>query len=70
MFCSCPCLKCTVKIIQAGVKEVVYNLSYKMYVYNCIKLAVSDLLERDDASAALFQQAGVTLRRYAAPPDL
>lgn len=28
----CPCLKCTIKIVQNGVSEVVYNLSYKMYV--------------------------------------
>jgi hypothetical protein len=28
---SCPCLRCTVKIIQTGVKEVVYNLSYRMW---------------------------------------
>lgn len=28
----CPCLKCTIKIIQTSVKEVVYNLSYKVYV--------------------------------------
>jgi len=26
----CPCLRCTIKIIQTGVKEVVYNLSYKV----------------------------------------
>ena len=26
----CPCLTCTVKIVQTGVKEVVYNLSYKV----------------------------------------
>jgi dCMP deaminase len=26
----CPCLRCTVKIIQTGVKEVIYNLSYKV----------------------------------------
>lgn len=25
-----PCEKCTIKIVQSGVKEVVYNLSYKM----------------------------------------
>ena len=30
---SCPCLKCTIKIVQTGVKEVVYNLSYKMSVF-------------------------------------
>ncbi|KAI0348352.1 hypothetical protein BDW22DRAFT_1350540 [Trametopsis cervina] len=53
LYCNtCPCLKCTIKIIQTGVKEVVYNLSYKV----------------DDASSALFHEAGVVLRRYAAPP--
>ncbi|KAF5311839.1 hypothetical protein D9619_002849 [Psilocybe cf. subviscida] len=49
LYCNtCPCLKCTVKIIQTGVKIVVYNLTYKV----------------DDASAALFREAGVVLRRY------
>jgi len=49
LYCNtCPCLKCTIKIIQTGVKKVVYNLSYKV----------------DDASARLFNQAGVELRRH------
>ncbi|KAF9015647.1 cytidine deaminase-like protein [Cyathus striatus] len=49
LYCNtCPCLKCTIKIIQTGVKSVVYNLTYKV----------------DDASALLFKQAGVQLRRY------
>ncbi|KAH9065821.1 cytidine deaminase-like protein [Lactarius vividus] len=49
LYCNtCPCLTCTVKIVQTGVKEVVYNLSYKV----------------DDASAKIFQDAGVTLRRH------
>ncbi|KAF8973514.1 cytidine deaminase-like protein [Flammula alnicola] len=49
LYCNtCPCLKCTVKIIQTGVKTVVYNLTYKV----------------DDASASLFKEAGVQLRRY------
>ncbi|KAF9454122.1 hypothetical protein P691DRAFT_848027 [Macrolepiota fuliginosa MF-IS2] len=49
LYCNtCPCLRCTVKIIQTGIKTVVYNLSYKV----------------DDASASLFQQAGVELRRF------
>ncbi|KAF5368431.1 hypothetical protein D9758_002253 [Tetrapyrgos nigripes] len=55
LYCNtCPCLKCTVKIIQTGVKSVVYNLTYKV----------------DAASARLFQEAGVELRRFdpAAPP--
>ncbi|KAH9997741.1 cytidine deaminase-like protein [Russula compacta] len=49
LYCNtCPCLTCTVKIVQTGVKEVVYNLSYKV----------------DDASAKIFQDAGVILRRH------
>ncbi|KIY67207.1 hypothetical protein CYLTODRAFT_397583 [Cylindrobasidium torrendii FP15055 ss-10] len=49
LYCNtCPCLKCTVKIIQSGVKTVVYNLSYKV----------------DAASAALFKEAGVELRHH------
>ncbi|PCH33888.1 hypothetical protein WOLCODRAFT_135374 [Wolfiporia cocos MD-104 SS10] len=50
LYCNtCPCLKCTIKIIQTGIKEVVYNLSYKV----------------DDASAELFHEAGVIIRRHA-----
>ncbi|KAF9786662.1 cytidine deaminase-like protein [Thelephora terrestris] len=53
LYCNtCPCLGCSVKIIQCGVKEVVYHLGYKV----------------DDGSAALFREAGVTIRRHA-PPD-
>ncbi|KAI8980756.1 cytidine deaminase-like protein [Trametes punicea] len=52
LYCNtCPCLKCTIKIIQSGIREVVYNLSYKM----------------DDASSILFEEAGVILRRHAIP---
>ncbi|KAG7452309.1 uncharacterized protein BT62DRAFT_977861 [Guyanagaster necrorhizus] len=33
LYCNtCPCLKCTIKIIQTGVTAVVYNLSYKVSV--------------------------------------
>ncbi|KAI6136354.1 cytidine deaminase-like protein [Pisolithus sp. B1] len=49
LYCNtCPCLKCTIKIIQSGVKEVVYHLSYKV----------------DEESARLFQEAGVHIRRH------
>ncbi|KAI0001704.1 cytidine deaminase-like protein [Russula vinacea] len=49
LYCNtCPCLTCTVKIVQTGVTEVVYNLSYKV----------------DDASAKIFNDAGVVLRRH------
>lgn len=52
IYCNtCPCLTCTIKIIQAGAREVVYNLSYKV----------------DDASATLFRDAGVLLRRHHLP---
>ena len=31
LYCNtCPCERCTIKIIQSGVKEVVYNLEYKV----------------------------------------
>ncbi|KAI0068120.1 hypothetical protein BV25DRAFT_1867175 [Artomyces pyxidatus] len=53
LYCNtCPCLTCTVKIVQMGVTEVVYSLSYKV----------------DDASARIFRDAGVQLRRHAPPP--
>ncbi|KAJ3849663.1 cytidine deaminase-like protein [Lentinula lateritia] len=49
LYCNtCPCLKCTIKIIQTGVECVVYNLCYKV----------------DAASAKLFAEAGVKLRRF------
>ncbi|KAI0045194.1 hypothetical protein FA95DRAFT_1607880 [Auriscalpium vulgare] len=52
LYCNtCPCLTCTVKIVQMGVTEVVYNLSYKV----------------DDLSARIFHEAGVQLRRHAPP---
>jgi len=50
LYCNtCPCLRCCVKIIQAGVREVVYHLGYKV----------------DEASSNLFNEAGVKLRRHA-----
>ncbi|KAL5494603.1 DCD1 [Sanghuangporus weigelae] len=52
IYCNtCPCLKCTIKIVQNGVREVVYNLSYKM----------------DASSARVFQTAGVEMRQYSPP---
>ncbi|KZV96949.1 hypothetical protein EXIGLDRAFT_642644 [Exidia glandulosa HHB12029] len=55
LYCNtCPCLRCSVKIVQTGVKEVVYNHSYKV----------------DEASAKLFEEAGVVLRRHTPPPSV
>jgi dCMP deaminase len=62
---SCPCLKCTIKIIQSGVKTVIYNLTYKVLVFTLtlFKKLPADP-SRDDASARLFEEAGVELRRF------
>jgi dCMP deaminase len=48
----CPCLRCSVKIVQTGVREVVYNQSYSM----------------DEASAMVLQEGGVLLRQFHMPP--
>jgi deoxycytidylate deaminase len=48
---SCPCLRCSVKIVQTGVKEVVYNLNYSM----------------DAQSAKVLREGGVTLRQLVMP---
>lgn len=48
----CPCLTCTVKIVQCGVKEVVYSLSYSM----------------DEASRQVMESAGVILRQMQGVP--
>ncbi|CAE6451539.1 unnamed protein product [Rhizoctonia solani] len=54
LYCNtCPCLRCTIKIVQSGVTEVVYNKSYSM----------------DEASANIFKEAGVILRQHSPPRD-
>ncbi|KAJ8296000.1 Deoxycytidylate deaminase [Rhodotorula toruloides] len=53
LYCNtCPCLRCTVKIVQCGVKEVIYSLSYSM----------------DSASRRVMEEAGVVLRQIPQPP--
>ncbi|SCV71274.1 BQ2448_2862 [Microbotryum intermedium] len=52
LYCNtCPCLRCTVKIVQCGVIEVVYSLSYSM----------------DAASRLVLEEAGVGLRQIKLP---
>ncbi|SCZ98218.1 BZ3500_MvSof-1268-A1-R1_Chr3-2g06227 [Microbotryum saponariae] len=52
LYCNtCPCLRCTVKIVQCGVIEVVYSLSYSM----------------DAASRRVLEEAGVGLRQIKLP---
>ncbi|ORY78295.1 Deoxycytidine monophosphate deaminase required for dCTP and dTTP synthesis [Neocallimastix californiae] len=49
LYCNtCPCSGCTIKIIQCGVKEVVYALEYG----------------HDEMIKGLFKEAGVTIRKY------
>jgi len=50
----CPCLRCSVKIVQCGVREVVYNQSYSM----------------DEASARILKEGGVVLRQLHLPTDV
>ncbi|KAG2235276.1 hypothetical protein INT48_004743 [Thamnidium elegans] len=52
LYCNtCPCLGCAIKIIQQGVKEVVYSRSYGM----------------DQMTAKVFKEAGVKLRQHSPP---
>ncbi|EXJ93021.1 hypothetical protein A1O3_01577 [Capronia epimyces CBS 606.96] len=52
LYCdTCPCLTCSVKIAQVGVKEVVYTQGYNM----------------DDASRRVLKEAGVELRQFSPP---
>ena len=49
LYCNtCPCLSCAKKIVQSGVKEVVYRLEYGM----------------DAKTADLFKQVGIHLRQH------
>ena len=54
IYCNtCPCLTCSMKIVQVGIKEVVFSRSYYM----------------DAEIAALFKEAGVHLRQFSPPAE-
>lgn len=54
LYCNtCPCLTCSIKIVQVGITEVVYSQSYHM----------------DAASAEVFGHAGVKLRQFKPPRE-
>lgn len=54
LYCNtCPCLTCSIKIVQVGITEVVYNLGYYM----------------DAEAAKLFREAGVKLRQFSPPKE-
>jgi dCMP deaminase len=48
---SCPCLTCSVKIVQVGVSEVVYNVSYSM----------------DTQAEDIMRSGGVRVRQFSPP---
>ena len=52
LYCdTCPCLTCSVKIVQVGIGEVVFSRQYDM----------------DEATARVFTEAGVKLRQFSPP---
>ncbi|CAO3619439.1 unnamed protein product [Cunninghamella echinulata] len=52
LYCNtCPCLGCAIKIVQQGIKEVVYSKSYGM----------------DIMTAKVFEEAKVKLRQHSPP---
>ncbi|KAG7288647.1 hypothetical protein NEMBOFW57_005001 [Staphylotrichum longicolle] len=54
LYCdTCPCLTCSIKIVQVGVREVVYSQGYSM----------------DGETAAVFREAGVRLRQFVPPAN-
>ncbi|KAI1650239.1 cytidine deaminase-like protein [Daldinia loculata] len=54
LYCNtCPCLTCSIKIVQVGITEVVYSQGYSM----------------DTETAEIFRNAGVKLRQFSAPAN-
>ncbi|GAP83290.2 putative dCMP deaminase [Rosellinia necatrix] len=54
LYCNtCPCLTCSIKIVQVGISEVVYSQGYSM----------------DGDTARVFLSAGVKLRQFSPPAD-
>ncbi|TKA30445.1 hypothetical protein B0A50_02672 [Salinomyces thailandicus] len=54
LYCNtCPCLTCSIKIVQVGITEVVFSQSYYM----------------DAEAANLFKEAGVRLRQFSPPKE-
>lgn len=54
LYCNtCPCLTCSIKIVQVGITEVVYNNTYYM----------------DAGAAKIFKEAGIQLRQFSPPKE-
>ena len=69
---SCPCLTCSIKIVQVGISQVVYSQGYSM---DQEVLYTNPTTSNAEASqtAALLHEANVKLRQYSpvrTPPVL
>lgn len=54
LYCNtCPCLTCSIKIVQSGIKQVVYAQSYSM----------------DEHSHRVMSEARIVLRQYVPPKE-
>lgn len=54
LYCNtCPCLTCSIKIVQSGIKEVVYAQSYSM----------------DSQTHKVMSEANINLRQFRPPTD-
>ncbi|ORY64968.1 cytidine deaminase-like protein [Pseudomassariella vexata] len=54
LYCNtCPCLTCSIKIVQVGISEVVYSQGYSM----------------DGETAEVFKTAGIRLRQFSPPAN-
>ena len=54
LYCNtCPCLTCSIKIVQSGIREVVYAQSYSM----------------DLQSHKVMSEANIILRQFHPPKD-
>lgn len=54
LYCdTCPCLTCSVKIVQTGIKEVVYSQTYRM----------------DEESFKVLTSAGINVRQFNFTPE-
>ena len=61
---SCPCLTCSIKIVQVGISEVVYSQGYSMDKE--VRCNESQCLFRAKRlqTASILQEGGVTLRQF------
>lgn len=54
LYCNtCPCLTCSIKIVQSGIRQVVYAQSYSM----------------DERSHSVMSEARIVLRQYVPPKE-